>query len=97
MSTIKAINGTKTIQPFPRDATVEEIVETLSPAERDAMVKVFSFQTLVEQETSETKLRMTGLWKRGKLKRGESHFTPLGEKVALYIKKSRKSVVPAAH
>lgn len=74
------------MQPFPRDATMEEITEALTPAEQDAMVGKFSFKTLVEQEQSEMKLRMTGLWKRGRLRRGESHLTPLGEKVSRFLK-----------
>ena len=84
---MRRINGTKTIDPLPRDITVAEIVDMLTPSERDAMVGKFSFQTLVEQETSEARLRGLGLWKRTKLRYGESHLTSLGEQVKQHIRK----------
>lgn len=66
-----------------------DIARALSEAQRDALCGKFSFASIVDQEIGEAGLYEMGLWKRGRIRRGESIRTHLGDNVRQLIQRHR--------
>ena len=76
--------------------TPADIARALSEAQRDALCGKFSFASIVDQEIGEAGLYEMGLWKRGRIRRGESIRTHLGDNVRQLIQRHRPTANDAS-